>query len=206
MEFKICKDHEELTQETSSWCHNKVQATGAKSLYLPAGNTPVPIYKEWTQRPPLFLQKLSLIQIDDIITGPKAGIFKSFFLQNLPGHESQFRWIGDQYDQGDLSILGLGINGHIAFHEPELPKDFYSGCVHLSEKTCQSLGVDASTWGVTYGASAFLKSKAILMLVLGEAKREVLQRLINKDPSLPATALCYHSDFTILADHGASGR
>jgi glucosamine-6-phosphate deaminase len=124
----------------------------------------------------------------------------------LPGFLNHFRWIGDSYEQGDLAILGLGLNGHVAFHEPELPKNFYSGCVRLSEKTCNTLGVEPSTWGITYGASAFLKSKAILMLVSGTAKREVLQRLLKKDPSLPATALCSHPQFTILADSAASGQ
>ena len=205
MEMKICKDSEELAKETSTWCMEKIHRVGAKSIYLPAGNTPVPVYQHWTAKPPEFLRGLRLIQIDDVLTGPKAGVFKKFFVEHLPGHQDRFQWIGDQYNQGDLAILGLGLNGHIAFHEPELPKNFYSGCVSLSEKTCQSLGVDKTTWGVTYGASAFLKTKAILMLVLGESKREVLQRLIKKDPSLPATALCGHTDFTILADRAASG-
>ncbi len=205
MEMKICKDSGELATETSSWCLDKIKTTQARSIYLPAGNTPIPVYQQWTQNPPDFLNKLKLIQIDDVLTGSKSGIFKEFLMQHLPKQKEHFHWIGDKYNQADLAILGLGLNGHIAFHEPELPKNFYSGCVRLSDKTCETLKVEPATWGVTYGASAFLKTKAILILVSGEAKRDVLQRFLRKDPTLPASALHEHNDFTILADRAASG-
>ena len=205
MELKICKDSDELTLETSSWCQKKIALTGAQSIYLPAGGTPIPLYRQWTASPPEFLRSLQLIQIDDILTGNKAGLFKQFFIQHLPNEKDHFRWIGKNYDQADLAILGLGLNGHIAFHEPELPKNFYSGCVLLSAKTCETLNVPKDTWGISYGASAFLKTKAILVMVLGESKREVLQRLLKKDPTLPASALHDHPDFTILADRAAAG-
>ena len=158
MELKICKDSDELTLETSSWCQKKIALTGAQSIYLPAGGTPIPLYRQWTASPPEFLRSLQLIQIDDILTGNKAGLFKQFFIQHLPKEKDHFRWIGKNYDQADLAILGLGLNGHIAFHEPELPKNFYSGCVLLSPKTCETLSVPKDTWGISYGASAFLKN------------------------------------------------
>ncbi len=205
MELKICKDSEEMAHETSSWCVDKIKTTQAQSLYLPAGNTPIPVYQHWTKNPPDFLSQLQLIQIDDVVTGSKAGIFKQFLIQHLPKQKDHFRWIGEQYNQGDLAILGLGLNGHIAFHEPELPKNFYSGCVRLSDKTCETLKIEPSTWGVTYGASAFLETKAILILVSGVGKQEVLQRFLKKDPTLPASALHEHKDFTILADRAAAG-
>ena len=47
------------------------------------------------------------------------------------------------------------------------------------------------------------KAKAILMMVSGSSKCEILARLIDRDPRLPATSLMAHRDFTILADPDA---
>lgn len=200
MDLKICKDGQDLIQAISSWCESKVRTCKAKSLYLPAGNTPLPIYKSWAENRPSFLSSLQLLQIDDILTGPKAGLFKGFLQSHLSPFQKQFHWIGEKFEQADLGILGLGLNGHVAFHEPSLPKDFYQGCVRLEPPTCQSLQVPEGTWGLTYGASAFLQTKSLLMIVTGNSKRLILQQLLSSKSSLPAAILKSHQDFTLIAD------
>jgi glucosamine-6-phosphate deaminase len=112
-------------------------------------------------------------------------------------------WIERADSQADVAILGLGLNGHIAFHEPHLPANFYGGCVDLSEITRRTLGLTEQTWGITYGASTFMNCKSILMIASGESKRKVVSQLCGRSASLPATALLKHRDFTLLIDRAA---
>lgn len=200
MELIVCEGREELTQAASTWCRDSVHRLDAKTLYIPAGQTPITLYEAWEAEKPDYLKAMRLMQIDDVLTGSQKGIFRQFFVRYLPSYQTQVQFI-DQADQvADLAILGLGLNGHVAFHEPGLPRDFFSGCVLLSDRTRETLKLEEPTWGISYGLGAFLETKAILMIVKGQSKREVLARLLKRDPSLPASVLLEHPAFTILAD------
>ena len=149
----------------------------------------------------MYLKGLSLRQIDDLATGPRRGLFREFFARHLPSYASQLVPLesGSAAEEGaDLAILGLGLNGHVAFHEPGLDPRFFAGCVRLSAETCQNLAAGENAWGISYGIEAFRRTRAILMMAYGPAKHDIVQRLLARDPALPATHLLGHPDFTLL--------
>lgn len=203
MELIICEGPEAFVQAADRWCRTEIQLHGAKAVFLPAGQTPESLYEKWEREKPGPLQGLEILQIDDVLTGAKRGVFRRFFSEKLPSYEAQLRPIDEASRVADLGLLGLGLNGHVAFHEPEIDLSFFSGCVKLSAKTCTNLGLEESTWGISYGVQAFLATKALLIMVKGAGKREVLARLLKGDPALPASALLGHPRLTILADREA---
>jgi 6-phosphogluconolactonase/glucosamine-6-phosphate isomerase/deaminase len=73
----------------------------------------------------------------------------------------------------------------------------------LSDTTCDHLGLVRGTWGISYGLDAFMRAKAILLMVTGASKAMILKKLLAGDISLPAAKLLAHPDLTILADHAA---
>jgi 6-phosphogluconolactonase/glucosamine-6-phosphate isomerase/deaminase len=186
------------------WLDEKQARYAAKSIYVPAGETPKPIYHDWELRKPESLNKMQMIQIDDVLDGEKQNIFKQFFQTELPSYASRIEYFDRGQSQADLGILGLGMNGHVAFHEPGLAPNFYSGCVRLQSETLINLGLVSGTWGKTYGAQAFFNCKALLLIVKGEKKKEILLRTLaaatNNSREIPACALLSHQDLTILTD------
>jgi glucosamine-6-phosphate deaminase len=206
MKLVVCDNNEEMTHLVADWCSEHIATHHARTVFLPAGNTPIALYERWEKQRPEEIKNLRLIQIDDVLSGPKAGMFKQFFEDHLPSFRDQFEWIesAPQTDRGaDLALLGLGLNGHVAFHEPGMPMDFFCGCLKLSEVTHRNLELAPTTWGISYGIGAFIKSKSIAMMVNGASKRAILDRLLARDPSLPAFGLLDHPDFTIFADRAA---
>lgn len=194
----------DVAKYASEWCSTLVSEQSIRSFYIPAGGTPKELYHLWETEKPNFLSDLDLIQIDDVISGTKSWMFENFFKQELPSYLDQIHWIKQREPlQADAAILGLGLNGHIAFHEPELPNDFAYGEVELSEQSRLTLDLEDGTKGLSYGLGSFLKCQAIIMLVTGHAKKEVLTRLINADKSLPATGLIGHKNLTIVCDQEA---
>ena len=201
MNLVVCEDKISASRAASKWCADRKP----KSMFLPAGNTPLPLYHLWEVERPAFLEKCQFVQIDDVLTGRGRGQFRAFFEKELPSAVPRFHWI-DRADEGaEIALLGLGLNGHIAFHEPGLGDEFYSGCVKLSATTCNALGSEQGTWGVTYGAGAFHACRAIAILVTGASKKEVLAKLLNRDRTLPASGLLAHADITVIADRDAYG-
>ncbi|MGZ3725243.1 MAG: 6-phosphogluconolactonase [Pseudobdellovibrio sp.] len=201
----IAQEQNEWVQRTSSWLAEKKAEYKAKSVYLPAGETPKLIYRDWELRKPEFLNQLQLIQIDDVLDGEKKDLFKKFFHDELPSYASRIEYFTDGGHQADLGILGLGMNGHVAFHEPGLPSNFYSGCVCLQNETLHNLQLNEGTWGKTYGARAFSSCKALLIIVKGLKKKEILQKTLieaqnSSTGKIPASSLLHHPDLTILTD------
>ena len=198
----IKQDQNLWVQSASNWLERKIIQYNSKSVYIPAGETPKILYKYWTENNPIYLKKIKLVQIDDVSTGSKIKIFEKFFQMHLPLHFSQIEFISAGSTQADLAIVGLGTNGHVAFHEPGLPLNFYSGCVKLSSETIHNLQLEEKTWGTSYGLGAFNSCNAILMMVNGEKKKKIVIDLINtNDPKkLPASGLKTHQDFTLLTD------
>ena len=198
-------DKKKVSQFASEWVERAINEVGAKSLFIPAGNTPIGLYEIWEKDRPKFLDSVKLLQIDEVISGPKTGMFKRFFEEYLPTYSEQIDWIGEKENAAEIAILGLGVNGHIAFHEPELTSDFSFGRVKLSSITCKNLDAGDNVYGLSYGLGSFLKCKKILMIILGESKQEILERLLNRDPNVPAAKLLDHPGFEIICDQEAYG-
>ena len=111
----------------------------------------------------------------------------------------------------DLQLLGLGHNGHIGFNEPaeEFPKTTH--CVDLTESTIQAnkrffeKESDVPRQAYTMGIGTIMSAKKILVVVSGEDKAEILNKIINGPvtPQVPASILQLNPDVTIVADNAA---
>ena len=105
----------------------------------------------------------------------------------------------------DLTILGLGRNGHIGFNEPGTPFDSRTRVVTLSDSTRRANAdffPDRSvpTQAMTMGIATILSSKRIVLLAGGTGKQEAIERLHQAfvDRDFPASALWTHKNVTVL--------
>ncbi|MCM4168133.1 Glucosamine-6-phosphate deaminase 1 [Arenibacter antarcticus] len=104
----------------------------------------------------------------------------------------------------DLCILGLGINGHIAFNEPG--NYLNPGChiATLSKSSLKhSMAVKAHpkpSFGLTIGMGDILQSKQILILLTGPDKSKIAKEFLSQKitTQLPASFLWLHANTTCL--------
>lgn len=200
MNLIVCKDETHWVRTVNSILLEKIDRYTVRTMFLPAGETPVPLYRDWSKSEPTFLKNLTLLQIDEILTGSKRGCFQNFFRDHLKNYVSRMEWIQSAGSTADLGLLGLGMNGHVAFHEPSLPVQFFSGCLTLDPITIERLELEPNTKAVTYGLNSIMRAKALVLLVRGESKRTILQQVLKEKTSLPATTLLEHKDLTIVTD------
>lgn len=119
----------------------------------------------------------------------------------------------------DLQVLGIGVEGHIAFIEarPGMPlKDFLNISTRvekLSDSTRKANSrffdnnIDAvPPYAMTQGISTILKAKEILLVATGPAKADaIFKTVINKvTPAVPASVLQIHPNAKIIVDKDAA--
>ncbi len=110
----------------------------------------------------------------------------------------------------DVVVLGIGLNGHLAFNEPGSLRDSPSRLVGLTETTRGSArgcwGDATPTDGLTLGLGELLGARKALLLVNGAAKAAALQRALEGPISseCPASYLQEHAALTLVADEAAA--
>jgi galactosamine-6-phosphate isomerase len=109
----------------------------------------------------------------------------------------------------DLCILGLGMNGHIAFNEPATSLTAYPHLATLARSSqfhpmVADHGVKPTS-GLTLGMVDLFQSRMILLLVSGVAKRDIVQSLLSQKltTALPASLLWLHPNAICLMDRDA---
>lgn len=111
----------------------------------------------------------------------------------------------------DLQLLGLGVDGHIGFNEPE---DFFpinSHCISLDESTIKANSRffehedDVPKRALTMGIGTIMKAKKILLCANGKAKAPILDKVLFGPitPRIPGSILQLHPDITVVADEEA---
>jgi len=112
----------------------------------------------------------------------------------------------------DILVLGIGHNGHIGFNEPGSPWDGRTRVVDLEERTREANARFFSSidevprQAITMGIGTILEARRLLLLASGSGKAPIIQRLVEGEPSpeVPASALHFHPDATVLLDAEAA--
>ena len=93
----------------------------------------------------------------------------------------------------DLMILGVGVNGHIAFNEPGSEINSKTRLVELKHKAVRKKAL-------TIGVSTILSAKKVILLASGKKKTKAISYLIKSKPNkkYPVSFLKKHKNFTVI--------
>ncbi|CBV67451.1 Glucosamine-6-phosphate deaminase [Mycoplasma leachii 99/014/6] len=114
----------------------------------------------------------------------------------------------------DLQLLGIGINGHIGFNEPDSSFDSLTQIVDLTDSTIKANSrffdsIDqVPTQAISMGLQSIMNAKKILLLATGINKSEAIYHLIQGQitKKWPCTILQKHNDVTIIIDKNATSK
>lgn len=106
----------------------------------------------------------------------------------------------------DLQLLGIGLDGHIGFNEPD---DYFvknTHVVELHESTIKANsrffenGAEVPRRAVTMGMVSIMQAKKILLIASGKNKRDIVEKAFFGPitPKIPASILQLHPDITVI--------
>lgn len=238
MQFIVAHDYEDLSRRAARLLVDLLGPLAKPVIVLPTGNTPLGMYRELLALAPVERQIFSdtrFIQLDEYlgIDGDDwrslAGWLRRSFLDaakvaasavtnfrsSAPDGEVEARRMETAIGAArgiDVSVLGLGLNGHIGFNEPGSATDSPTRIVEL---TPQSLRSNAAYWGseaavprqaYTLGLGTLSRARQTVLLVSGAAKAEILAVAMEGPvtPEVPATFLHQLPNVTVIADREAA--
>jgi glucosamine-6-phosphate deaminase len=237
VELIIVEDYEALSRAGADWLIEAMREQPDAAIVAATGDMPMGMYIELAQRRFRGLidtSWLRVFQLDAYLGLPPDdnralfGWTRRSFIEPLGIAEANVvRLAGDAPDPWeacrryeaavcevggfDISILGLGPNGHLGFNEPPSPPDAPTRVVDL---TPESIVSNARYWGgeeqvprqaLTCGMDLLLAARQTLLLVSGTHKHQILRRTIEgpQTPDVPASYLQWASNVTVLADKAA---
>ena len=110
-------------------------------------------------------------------------------------------------------LLGIGLNGHVAFNEPGTAADSRTRVVELSESTRRANRSDFGPHesvprrAVTMGIATIRDARRLRIVALGPSKAPIVRELLHAhaSPQLPATLLRGHPGIELWCDAAAAG-
>lgn len=224
MKIDVCQSYEELSQKASVIIVDEIKKKKDLLLCAATGNSPTGTYslleKEYRRQPSLF-DELHVIKLDEWggMPGNAPGTCESYLQAHViqPLDISESRYIS--FDSNpmdpqqecmlmqdklssegpiDLCILGIGLNGHLAFNEPA---DYLQPHAHISQLSQSSLQHSMASgmaigpsFGLTLGMADILQSKMIVMLISGSQKRDIVKKFLSEKITtlVPASFLWLH--------------
>jgi len=204
-------------------------------LALPTGNTPRAMYAELGRRK-LDWSRATTFNLDEYVgLGPEhPGSYHTYMRENFlskvnlpkercrvpdgkaPDLEQACQDYEDEiHTRGglDLAILGIGLDGHLAFNEP--PSSIYcrTRVVRLAPSTREvnaaqfPAGEKPPERAITMGIGTLLQARRLLLLATGVSKADILRKAVEGPLTalIPASAIQLHPQPLILADEAAAG-
>ena len=110
----------------------------------------------------------------------------------------------------DIAVLGIGVNGHLAFNEPGASRDGRAAAVPLTPATIERSrpcwADEAPRWGLTLGLGELLAARRVLLLANGAHKASILAQALCGPVSAdcPASWLQEHPHAVVIADAAAA--
>ena len=237
MRVMICNDYEEMSATGARLIAEQVMKKNDSVLGLATGSTPVGVYQKLAQmyeQGEIDFSKVTTFNLDEYypISQNDPQSYYYFMQENLfskinvpaeniniPNGEAtdpaeECRSYDKKLSESggvDLQLLGIGINGHIGFNEPDETLCTSTHCTNLTESTIQAnsrffeSAELVPTKALTMGIGSILGAKTIVIMANGKNKHEAVSALLGSEitTEIPATMLKVHKDVVLVCDREA---
>lgn len=232
MKFITVKSYEEMSKKAAEIIAAQIVLKPNSVLGLATGSTPVGLYKELIKKNNdgvIDFSEITSVNLDEYIglDGDNDQSYRYFMNHNLFDHvnidkantfvpngkAADTKAEGEAYDARiaalggiDIQLLGIGLDGHIGFNEPDSVFTKETHEVKLDESTIvansrffESID-DVPKSAITMGMGSIMAAKKVLLVANGANKKEILEKAFFGPitPEVPASILQLHNDLVVI--------
>lgn len=237
MNLQVFSNWETASRAAAGVLLDVVRAKPMAAICFATGNTPKQLYRELVQAVragQASLHEIQAFTLDETGTVAEDGVpfFRRFMEEHLYDpvelrseqidalnplaadldqecrrYEASIRQAGGL----DAVILGIGLNGHLAYNEPGSSRHSRTRRVALEASSSQAAanyfpGSARMEWGLTLGLADILAAKRLVVLANGANKAEIVRRALEAPISaeVPASFLREHPNVDWFLDEQAA--
>lgn len=232
MKFITVENYEKLSRQAANIIAAQVTLKPNCVLGLATGSSPLGTYAELAKmcdNGDLDFSAVTSVNLDEYVglTGDNDQSYRYFMDTNLfskininrekthvpNGCAEDLEKEGERYDNliselggTDLQLLGIGLDGHIGFNEPDETFTKGTHVVTLDPSTIEANARffasvdDVPKKAITMGMGAIMQAKKVLLIANGSAKKDILMKAFYGPitPEVPASILQLHNDVTVI--------
>lgn len=232
MKFITVETYEKMSRQAANIISAQVIIKPESVLGLATGSTPLGTYKQlinWYNKGDIDFSSVTTVNLDEYVglDAENEQSYRYFMNHNFfdrinisinntfvpNGCAADLAGEGRRYDEHiaelggiDLQLLGIGLDGHIGFNEPDKYFVKSTHVVNLHESTIKANSrffaneEDVPKRAITMGMVSIMQAKKILLIANGKAKREILEKAFYGPitPEIPASVLQLHPDITVI--------
>ncbi len=232
MNFITVDSYEILSKKAAAVICGQVALKLNSVLGLATGSTPLGTYKEMAEKcasGEVDFSKVQTINLDEYVglSAEHEQSYRYFMNHNLfekinlditrtsvpNGTATDLKKECELYDETiknaggiDLQLLGIGIDGHIGFNEPD---DRFIKETHMVDLDPSTITANARFFkneaevprkAITMGMGGIMGAKKVLLIANGKEKKDILEKAFFGPitPKIPASVLQLHPDVTVI--------
>lgn len=232
MKFITVDPYEKLSRQAANIISAQVVLKPDSVLGLVTGSSPLGTYKqliEWYEKGDIDFSRVVSVNLDEYVglDGSNDQSYRYFMNKNFFEHINIYlgntfvpngcavdlAGEGKRYDEHiaelggiDLQLLGIGLDGHIGFNEPDKYFVKSTHVVDLHESTIKAnsrffANIDeVPKRAITMGMVSIMQAKIILIIASGKEKRDILEKslLRSYNPRNSCLNFQLHPDITVI--------
>ena len=240
MRIIVVDNYEEMSWKAASLVSSQIILKPDSILGLATGDTPLGMYSELIKlynKKEIDFNEIKTFNLDEYygIDENNSQSYYYYMMNNFFKHinishkninvpngdaeniyEECLRYESEIKKSGgiDIQVLGIGVNGHIGFNEPDVNFEAETHLVNLDDTTIESNSrlfkrrEDVPTKAISMGIKTIMYSKRIVLLASGLSKADAIYKTINGkiNPEIPASILQLHQDVTVILDKDAASK
>ncbi len=224
--------YEKLSRSAANLISAQVILKPDSVLGLATGSSPLGTYRQlidWYKKGDVDFDKVISINLDEYVglSAKDEQSYRRFMNENFFDHiniRQENTFVPDgcaknldaackAYDAHieavggiDLQLLGIGLDGHIGFNEPD---DVFVKNTHVVALDPSTIKANARFFeneeqvprrAITMGLVSIMQAKKIVLIANGAAKRDILEKAFFGPitPRIPASILQLHPDITVI--------
>lgn len=232
MKFITVDSYEKLSRQAANIISAQVIIKPDSVLGLATGSSPLGTYRQlidWYEKGDIDFSECISVNLDEYVglDGENDQSYRYFMDHNFfhainikpentfvpNGRAEDLTAECEKYDARiadlggiDLQLLGIGLDGHIGFNEPD---DYFvknTHVVELHESTIKANSrffeneAEVPRRAVTMGMVSIMQAKKILLIASGKNKRDIVEKAFFGPitPKIPASILQLHPDITVI--------
>ena len=208
MKFITVDTYEKLSRQAANIISAQVILKPDSVLGLATGSSPLGTYKqliEWYEKGDIDFSKVTSVNLDEYVglNSNNDQSYRYFMNKNFFEHINidinntfvpngcavDLAGEGRRYDEHiaelggiDLQLLGIGLDGHIGFNEPDKYFVKSTHVVDLHESTIKANSRfftsedEVPKKAITMGMVSIMQAKKILLIASGKGKRDILEK------------------------------